>query len=66
MVFQDGGGVYEIAALALAAVGLDGAEIVEGPLEIAGKASAVECEGGEGWDQELGVGERGRYASDWS
>jgi hypothetical protein len=42
MVFEHGGGVFEIAALALAAVGLDFAELVQRFLELAGEAMAVE------------------------
>ena len=48
MVYEQGGGVLEIALLALAAPGLDGAELVEGFLELAGEALAMQSEGGEG------------------
>ena len=47
MEFEEGGGVFEVAALALAAVGLDLAERVEGFLELAGEALAVDAEVGE-------------------
>ena len=56
MEFQDVGGVAEVAALLVAALVLDGAELVERFLELAGEARAVESEGGEGGDQELGAG----------
>ncbi len=46
--FEEGGGVFEIALLALAALGLDGAELSERFLELAGEALRVEAEGGEG------------------
>jgi hypothetical protein len=41
MVFEHGGGVFEISALALTAGGLDFAELVERFLELAGQAMAV-------------------------
>ncbi|HTW64146.1 MAG TPA: hypothetical protein VME17_06000 [Bryobacteraceae bacterium] len=50
--FEEGGGVGELAALARGAAGLDLAELVEGPLELAGKALAVEAEVG---DEAMGV-----------
>ena len=40
--FEEGGGVFELAALALAAVGLDVAEVLESLLELAGEAVALE------------------------
>ncbi len=48
MEFQEGRGVFEVAALALCAVGLDVAERVEALLELAGEALAVHAKGGEG------------------
>ena len=39
--FKEGGGVLEVAKLALGAVGLDHAEGVEALLELAGKAMAL-------------------------
>ena len=53
--FEDDGRVSEIALLGLAALGLEGAELVEGLLELTGEALAVETEGGNGLDQELRV-----------
>jgi hypothetical protein len=46
--FEEGGGVFEVAALALGAVGLDIAERVQGLLELAGEPLVVQAEGGEG------------------
>jgi hypothetical protein len=43
MEFQELGCVAEIAAFLVLAVGLDGAELVERFLELAGKARAVEA-----------------------
>ncbi len=48
MQFEDGGGVAQGTALPLAAVGLDGAELVERFVELFGEASAMETEGGDG------------------
>ena len=45
--FEEGGGVFEIAALALGAVGLDLAELVEALLELPGKALALDAEVGD-------------------
>ncbi|MBZ5611905.1 MAG: hypothetical protein LAP38_26895, partial [Acidobacteriia bacterium] len=50
--FEEGGGVFEVAALALMAVGLDVAELVEGFLELAGEALALD---GEVAQQAMGV-----------
>jgi hypothetical protein len=50
--FEEGGGVPEVAALALAADGLDVAELVEGFLELAGEALALD---GEVRDEAMGV-----------
>ena len=50
MEFQDVGGVAEVTALLVAAVVLDGAELVERLLELTGEAGAVESEGGDGLD----------------
>ena len=47
MEFEEGGGVVELAALAVAAVGLDVAEGGERFLELAGEAVALEVEVGE-------------------
>jgi hypothetical protein len=41
MEFEDGGSVAKIAPLALEALGLEVAELDEGPLELAGEALAV-------------------------
>jgi len=46
--FEEGGGVFKVALLALAALGLNGAELGERFLELAGEALAVEAQGGEG------------------
>jgi hypothetical protein len=43
MEFQEFGCVAEIAAFLVLAVGLDGAELVERFLELAGEARAVEA-----------------------
>jgi hypothetical protein len=47
MKFEDGGGVFELAALVLTAVELDIAELIERLLELAGEAGAVQSEAGE-------------------
>jgi len=47
MEFEEGGGVVEVAALALGAVGLDVAERVEALLELAGEAMALDAEVGQ-------------------
>jgi hypothetical protein len=54
--FEEGGGVFEVAALALGAVRLDFAEQAEGLLELAREALRVQAEGGEERDQGLGAG----------
>ena len=46
--FEEGGGVFQLAALAFSAVGLDFAEHVQGFLKLAGEPLAVDAEGGEG------------------
>src|ERR1700689_2270265 len=46
--FEDGGGVLEVATLALGAVSLDFTERVKAFLELAGEALVVQAEGGEG------------------
>jgi hypothetical protein len=46
--FQEGSGVFEVATLALGAVGLDLADGVQGFLELAGEPRVVQAEGGEG------------------
>jgi hypothetical protein len=43
MEFEDGGSVAKVAPLTLAALGLEVAELVEGLLELAGEALAVEA-----------------------
>src|SRR5579863_9728386 len=48
MDFRDGGGILEVAFAAREAVGLDFAELLEGSLELAREARAVEAEGGDG------------------
>ena len=45
--FEKGGSVFEVVFVALHAVGLDLAELLEGLLELAGEAMAVESELGE-------------------
>jgi hypothetical protein len=52
MEFEEGGGVFEIAAFALGTGGLDFAEGVEGALELAGEALALDTEVG---DEAMGV-----------
>ena len=47
MVFEHGSGVFKIAALALAAVELDFAELFERFLELAREACAVESQSGQ-------------------
>jgi hypothetical protein len=47
MEFEDGGGIFELAALVMAAVELDIAELIERLLELAGEAGAIQCEAGE-------------------
>ena len=54
--FEEGGGVFEIAAFAVGTGGLDFAEGVEGALELARKALALDAEIGEQRNQGLGVG----------
>jgi hypothetical protein len=54
--FEEGGGVFEVAALALGAVGLDLAEHVQGFLKLAGEPLGVHAEGGQLRDQGLGAG----------
>jgi hypothetical protein len=50
--FEEGGGVLELAALGLGAVGLDLAELIEALLELTGKALALDAEVG---DEAMGV-----------
>jgi hypothetical protein len=47
MEFEDGGGIFELAALVMAAVELDIAELIERLLELASEAGAIQCEAGE-------------------
>jgi hypothetical protein len=44
MEFEEGGGVPEVAALALVTIGLDVEELVERFLELAGEALALDAE----------------------
>ena len=46
--FEEGGGVFELALLLAAALGLDFAELVQGFLELAGEPRVVQAESGEG------------------
>jgi len=48
MEFQECGGVLQVAAIALATIGLDFAELVQGFLELAGEPLVVHAESGEG------------------
>jgi len=52
--FEKGGGLFQGAGLAVSAVGLEGAELVERFVELAGEALRVHAEGGEG---AVGVGD---------
>ena len=45
--FEEGGGVFELAALAFPTVGLDVAEVLESFLELAREAVALDAEVGE-------------------
>jgi hypothetical protein len=56
MAQEEFGGFGELAALQAAALFLDFAELIEGFLELAGEARAVQAERGELRDQGLGVG----------
>ena len=47
MEFENGGGVFELAALVLVALELDIAELIERLLELAGQAGAVQREAGQ-------------------
>jgi hypothetical protein len=46
--FEEGGGVFEVAALALDAIGLEVAEHVQAFLELAGETLVVQAEGSDG------------------
>jgi hypothetical protein len=46
MEFEQVGGTAEVAAFLVAPFGLDGAELVEGLLELTGEAGAVESQAG--------------------
>jgi hypothetical protein len=48
MEFQEGGGTLDLALLLAAALGLDFAEVIQGLLELAGKALIVQAESREG------------------
>ena len=58
--FEKGCGAFEIAVTALAALGLDFAKLLQGLLELAGEALAVEANGGESGYGLAGVGAGGR------
>ena len=45
--FEEGGGVFEVATLALGAVSLDFAEVVHGLLELAGEPLVMQAESGQ-------------------
>jgi len=45
--FEEGGGVPEVATLALGAVSLDFAEVVHGLLELAGEPLVMQAESGQ-------------------
>jgi hypothetical protein len=59
MEFEEGCGALEGALMLEAALGLDFAEGVEGALELAGEALAVDAERGELGNEGLGVGALG-------
>ncbi len=48
MHFQDAAGALELAALVLAALGLEFAELIDGLVELAREPGVVEAEPGEG------------------
>src|SRR5580704_9341213 len=48
MEFEEGGGVFEVATLALGTVGLDFAEVIHGLLKLAREPLVVQAESGEG------------------
>jgi hypothetical protein len=58
MEFQEGRGLFEVALLLVAALGLDFAEVVNSLLELAGEPLVVKAEGGEG---AVGVDDVERY-----
>ena len=60
MKFQECGGVLQVAALALATIGLDFAELDQGFLELSGEAQVMHAESGEG---AVGVDDVEFYAS---
>ena len=60
MAHEDFGRVVELTALQAAALFLDIAKLLEGFLELAGEAGAVQAKRGELRDQGLGVGVLGQ------
>jgi hypothetical protein len=65
MEFEDGGGVFELAALVRAALELDIAELIERLLELAGEAGAIQGEAGEEPVGVDNVESRGLGAGGW-
>ena len=65
MELQDGGGVFEVAALAFAAVGLDQTKLIERFVELAGEAMAVLSERGDGLVGIDDVKGDGRFFAGW-
>ena len=57
MVYQDGSGVPELAALEFTPLSLDNAKLIERFLELAGEAVAVKAKVGHGGDEGLGGGD---------
>ena len=55
VVFEHAGRVLQIYLLSFTALCLEGAELLERLLELAGEALAVNAEGGERLDHELGI-----------
>jgi hypothetical protein len=56
MEFQEACGVFEVALLRFAALGLDFAELVDGLLELAGESRVVQAEGGKPGIRDWGLG----------
>src|ERR1700690_939228 len=62
--FEQGGGIVEVAALAVDAVGLDLAKGLEGLLELAGETMALDTEVG---DESMGVNDvEGDFLIEWN
>ena len=62
--FEQGGGIVEVAALAVGAVGLDLAKGLEGLLELAGETMALDTEVG---DESMGVNDvEGDFLIEWN